>query len=192
MALNAGDVRVAITGEMSVAPVGTVAPTSATSVLDADWVGLGYLSEDGTTEAPDESQELIKGWQNSATVRTVTTESNTTLTFTLIQSTKATLELYHKGSTIEAVTLGDGFRLNVLSPSPDVRAFVLDIIDGDVHERIYIPRGEVTERGEVTYASGEAVGYECTVTAYASDLGGGAIGPMVKFSTNPAWGDAES
>jgi hypothetical protein len=34
-------------------------------------------------------------------------------------------------------------------------------------ERIYIPTGEVTSLGERTLASGEAVGYEVTITAYA-------------------------
>jgi hypothetical protein len=44
-------------------------------------------------------------------------------------------------------------------------------VDGDVDIRIVIPDGQVTERGDVTYANGEAIGYDVTVTAYPDDSG---------------------
>jgi len=43
----------------------------------------------------------------------------------------------------------------------------VDIIDGSAVERIYIPAGEITSVGERTLASGEAIGYNVTITAYA-------------------------
>jgi len=44
---------------------------------------------------------------------------------------------------------------------------VIDVVDGDIVERTYIPAGEVTAVGERTLASGEAIGYNVTITAYA-------------------------
>jgi hypothetical protein len=191
MALNANDVRVAITGELYVAPLGTAAPTTASSALPPAFVGLGYISDDGLTETYDESLEDIMAWQGAAKVRKVTSESEATLQCLLIQTSKAAIELYHKGSVIE--TDGEtGFMVKVKSPAPDLRSMVFDVIDGNVHNRIYIPRAEVTERGDMTYSSSDAIGFDITVTAYPVDLGGGVVGPLVKFSDDPAWGDGAS
>ena len=44
------------------------------------------------------------------------------------------------------------------------------IIDGSEIKRIAIAEGELTERGETVYASGEAIGYECTVIAYTNPI----------------------
>lgn len=186
MALRSADVRVAITGELHVAPTGTEGPETATDTLDSGWVGLGYVSADGVTETYDESQENISAWQNGDIVRKITTESEAKFQLTLIQSSKDTLELYHKSSVV--VSDGnDGYKINVLSPSPDVRSFVFDVIDGDEHIRMYIPRGEVSERGDISYVSGDAVGYDITITAYPVDLGDGDVGPLTKFSNSPSW-----
>jgi hypothetical protein len=43
----------------------------------------------------------------------------------------------------------------------------VDVVDGSIVERTYIPAGEVTAVGERTLASGEAIGYNVTITAYA-------------------------
>jgi len=46
------------------------------------------------------------------------------------------------------------------------QSFILDVVDGAELLRTYIPQGEVTEVGDVVYASGSAIGYEVTITAY--------------------------
>jgi hypothetical protein len=46
------------------------------------------------------------------------------------------------------------------------KSFVIDVVDGSDLLRIYIPEGEVSEVGDVVYASGEPIGYEVTVRAY--------------------------
>jgi len=191
MALNANEVRVAITGEVYAAPVDTAAPTTAVSELDAAFVGLGYNSEDGVVESFEESSEVVRAWQNNAAVRTITTESDARIAFTMIQTNKASLELFHKGS--EIVSDGeDGYRMDVILPTPDPRSFVLDVIDGDEHVRIYIPRGEVVERGEVEYVGGSAVGYPVTISCTPVEMEvNGETKPCVytKFSNSPAWGE---
>ena len=69
---------------------------------------------------------------------------------------------------------------------PQVEALlrrVIDVIDSDTHIRLYIPNGEVTERGEVTYANnGEALSYPVTITCYPVD-----DVLLTKFSDAVAW-----
>ena len=194
MALIADEVRVAITGEVHVAPPDAAAVTSATQSLTSPWTGLGYNNDEGIVESFEESTEVLRAWQNNAAFRTIVTESEARLAFTMIQTNKATLELFHKGSKIVDDGNG-GFRMDVILPTPDPRSFVIDVIDGDEHIRFYVPRGEVVERGEVSYVGGAAVGYNVTISCTPVEMEvGGEMKPVpyVKFSNSPAWGEEES
>lgn len=171
MAQNAANVRVAVDGMLAVAPLATAAPTSAVSTLPATWVDLGYFSEDGVTESTSQSSDKIKAWQRAATVRTTITEGESTYKGQLIETKKDTIELAF-GTTVDSVTGS-----YVKSPTKDRprKSFVLDVIDGAVISRTYIPDGQVTEIGDVVYRNGEPIGYEVTITAYENTgIGGSA------------------
>ncbi|MDH2392313.1 hypothetical protein QCN29_26760 [Streptomyces sp. HNM0663] len=183
MALDAAEVRVAITGELFSAPRGTTAPTDASSALDAAFVGHGYVSEDGVTENWDDSVDNIIAWQNATTVRAARTESTLTLACSLIQTRGSNLELFYPGSQVEA-NLTE-WKIDVKPATSDPRSFVLNVVDGSDIIRIYIGNGELTERGEVPYQSGDAVMYPVTITAYPDDNGN----LMQKFSNSSAWGE---
>jgi hypothetical protein len=177
MTLDPDLVRVALTGAAYTAPLGSAAPTNATTAWPTGWVDIGWISDDGVTESYNDDVSEIKAWQNAATVRRVISGGEATLQFTAIETSPATLELYHKGSTV-----GTG-KIPVYEAAPDERMFGLDVIDGDDHIRIFIARGEVTERGDITYKSDSAVGYELTITAYPN--ASGLV--LTKFSDALGW-----
>lgn len=162
MALTAANVRVAVTGAVYTAPLGTAAPTAHDTALNVEFKDLGYVSEDGVTETRDRSIEQIRAWQNSDLVREVVTESSITYEMTLIETTADTVQLYY-GDTVDDT---DGQVDIATGTTGGPRMFVIDVLDGADKIRIYIPRGEVTEVGDQVYASGEAVGYPVTITAY--------------------------
>lgn len=184
MALNADGVRVAITGEVYTADAGATltAPTSSVSVLDTDLYGLGYCNEDGVVEAYDDDMEEIVAWQGATVVRTVRSQSKATLQFTLIETKGKVLELYHPGSEIEIVSAGE-WKMDVVPPTTDLRSFVLDVLDGSKHIRLWVPSGQVTEREEITYSASDAVGYGITLTCYPVS---GVV--LTKFSDDANWG----
>ncbi|WP_199553196.1 hypothetical protein [Streptomyces sp. N35] len=183
MGLVASEVRVAITGELCSAPIGTAAPTDATTALPAVWIGHGYVNEDGVTENWDDSVDNIVAWQNATTVRAARTESTLTLTAMLIQTRGSNLELWYPGSVVEANGT-DEWKIAVKPATADPRAFVLNVLDGADIIRIHIGNGELTERGEIPYQTGEAIGYPVTITAYPDENGN----LMTKFSNSAAWG----
>jgi hypothetical protein len=183
VALLAAAVRVAVTGAAYVAPVGTAAPTDATSALNAAFIDLGYVGEDGVTEAYEDEVTDIKAWQGGAIVRSVISGSKATLKFKMIETKGEVLEAYHKGSLVVATASGK-WKLEVEAATPDPRAWALDVVDGTKHIRLYASNAEVTERGEIVYASTEAIGYEVTVTLYP-DVNGVL---MTKFTDDPNWG----
>lgn len=161
MALDSDNVRVAVTGAVYVAPTGTTAPTTSASSLDAAFVDLGYVSADGITESIDRTTNQIRAWQNGSLVREVTSEGTYSVSMTFIETNESVLELYY------GATNTDGeFSIDPTSTGGR-KSFVIDVVDGSIVERIYIPAGEITSLGERTLASGEAVGYQVTVTAYA-------------------------
>ncbi|MCX4687227.1 hypothetical protein OG401_23465 [Kitasatospora purpeofusca] len=181
MTLNSNAVRVAITGAAYAAPKGTTAPTDATTAWPAAAVDIGWISDDGITESNSADTTEIKAWQGGATVRKVVSSSEMTFKFTAIETSKTTLELYHRGSKVTG-TSGKAV-LAIKAPGPDRRMFGFDVVDGTSHIRIVIPDGEVTEVGDLTYKGDEALAYELTITAYPA--GDGTV--AIKFSDDPSW-----
>lgn len=172
MATNSANVRVAVSGEVSVGATTAAAPTGTSGALTG-FSGLGYVSEDGVTETRDRSTDDIKAWQNADTVRTVVTDAGLSYQFTLIETNKDTVELFY-GATATAGA-SDGNVIVVPANTGGRKSFVIDVIDGSELRRIYVPQGEVTEVGDVTYASGEPIGYDVTIKCYPdTTLGGSA------------------
>lgn len=183
MSLLQDAVRVGITGELFAAPTGTTRPADSTESLDAAYTGMGYVSEDGVTETHEDTVEDIIAWQKATVVRSVRTESLMRLAMNLIETKGEVLELYHPGSQVEVVGSGQ-WKLEVPVPTTDRRQFVLDVIDGTKHLRIDVPAGEVTERGAITYANGDPIGYQVTITCYPTAAGILAV----KYSDDPNFG----
>lgn len=173
MASDASNVRVALTGAVYTAPSNTAYPADATSAWGAGWSDLGYISEDGVTEGYADNSEVIKAWQGGATVRTVITSTDATFHFVCLETNIAVLETYHKGSLL--TDDGSTATMNVGAATADERMFGFDVLDGDEHIRIVVPRGEVSERAEITYTSNAAAMYDITVTAYPDANGVTAI-----------------
>jgi hypothetical protein len=163
MALDSDNVRVGVSGAVYVAPTGTTAPTDSGVALDNAFTDLGYVSSDGITETIDRTTNQIRAWQNGSLVREVTSEGTYSVDLMFIETSEAVLELYY-GSTIT-----DGELDGDPTATGGRQSFVVDVVDGDVIERIYIPAGEITSVGERTIASGEAIGYSVTITAYADE-----------------------
>lgn len=165
MALNSDNVLVALTGAAMWAPLGSTMPTDTSTAWDAAFIDLGYLSEDGVTETPEDETTDIVAWQNGATVRSLITSSTLTFGFTMIETTAAGLALYH-GSTVTGTGTGPA-TVELAGPPAGRFALGLDVIDGDRDIRIVIPAASVVERGEITYQSAEAIGYPVTIRANA-------------------------
>jgi hypothetical protein len=160
MALDSDNVRVAVTGAVYVGPTSATAPSSSASTLTG-FTDLGYVSADGITETIEKTTSQIRAWQGGALVREVVSEGTYSVTLTFIETNQEVLELYF-GSAITGGEL-DGDPTN----SGGRKSFVMDVVDGTIVERTYIPAGEITAVGERTLASGEAIGYNVTITAYA-------------------------
>lgn len=152
-------------GAVYSAPLGTVIPTDATTALGEDFKALGYISEDGMTNANTPESENIKAWGGDI-VAVVQTEKADTFTYTLIEATNPDVlkEVYGQENVTGALDTGITIKAN--STPLEEHILVADmVLKGGILKRIVIPTGKVSEVGEITYKDDEAVGYETTVTA---------------------------
>jgi len=165
MSLNQENVRVAVTGAVYAGTSSAVLPTSADE-SPSGFTDLGYVGEDGVTETRDRSTDTLKAWQNAAVVRTLVTEGTITYQCVLLETKRETIEEYYF-----APVASDGSV--VIDPTTEAprKPYVIDVIDGDDFIRAVIGSGAVTDIGDQVYASGEAIGYDVTITAYQGTYG---------------------
>lgn len=168
MTLTTSQVRVAITGELSVAPTGTTLPTDTSTGLNVAFKGLGYFNEDGVEESYEKDTDDINAWQNATIVRTVTKSAKATFKGTLIQTNKDVIEVVFGTTVTQSVPHGT-YTINPGATSGR-KAWVFEVVDGSNIKRISIAEGEITEIGKTKYATGEAIGYDITLTAYSQPI----------------------
>lgn len=160
MATNAANVRVGVTGGIYHAPLGTELPTDATSEISEAFLDVGYISEDGVTQSTSTDVENIVAWQNGDVVRKVQTSHDLTFQFSMLETTAENMGLYYADRDASDSVV------KVTGSQSERKSWILELVDGDDVVRIVVPDGNVTERGDLTWANGEAVMYDVTITAY--------------------------
>ena len=181
---NTSDVRVgapdqATTGAILHAPVGTALPTMASIsktgvTVNGAFTGNEYVSEDGVTLSPSRSTTDIKDW-SGATVRKLLESFDGTLSWTMISTDRAALEVAFGSSHITYSTAnashGNQTQAALGAFMPDEYAWVFLMKDGNARIVIAVPDGQVTEVGDVTFASNAAVGWPVTLSCYPDSSG---------------------
>lgn len=167
------------TGAIKYAPVGTDLPdlsdiSVASVALDNAFTGNEYVSEDGLTLAPSKSTADIKDW-SGATVRKVLESFDGTLAWTMISTNANAMKIAfgEENVTTEVATLthGNQVRAALGADLPDVKSWVFLMKDGDARIVIVVPKGQITELQDVTFAANSAVGWGVTLATYPDDSG---------------------
>lgn len=158
-------------GAVHWAPLGTSLPNSATAALNAAFVELGYVSEDGLTNNNSPESDTVKAWGGD-TVLNLQTDRPDTFAFTLIESlNEDVLKTIYGASNVTAD--GDG-NLTIKATAEEMTsgAWVFDmIVKGGRAKRIVVPNGTISELGEIVYKDDEAIGYNVTITDVPDNTG---------------------
>lgn len=174
MSKNAENVSVgkpAVAGAVFNAPAGTSLPTSTSASLNAAFNDLGYVSEDGVTNSTSLTAEQIKAWGGDV-VAVPQTEKVSTVKLKLIEATNVDVLKAYFGSGNVSGALQSGITVNVNAQDIPESAWVIDtILRGGTAQRLVIPRGKVSELGDVVYKDNEVIGYELTLTCLPDSSG---------------------
>lgn len=177
MSTTASNVSVgkpSISGAISVAPIGTTLPTDATTALAAAFSNLGYVSQDGLVKGGTLTRENLKAWGGD-TVLSEITEKTTTYRFTLIESLSADVQKFVHGDGNVSGSLASGLTVKINRIDPGEKVIAVDmLLRNNAVKRIVIPRGVISDIGEVVYKDDTVVGYACTILAIADSDGNDA------------------
>lgn len=151
-------------GSILRAPKGTALPTSATEALNQAFKNLGYVSDDGITNANSPESDNRKAWGGDVVLNTVG-EKPDTFSMTLIESLNIEVLKTIYGDDNVTGSLTEGITVKVNNKDTEESAWVIDMIlkDGAV-KRVVIPQGKITELDEINYNDSDAIGYGITIS----------------------------
>ena len=180
--VSAGKPKVA--GAVYRAPLGTTLPTDATTALVSAFADMGYISEDGIVNSNSPETEKIKAWGGQI-VLVVSTEKPDTIKLTFLESLNANVLKTVYGDT--KVTVDDtNHTITVAAGAAALEdnGYAIDIsMRGGALKRTVIPRGELSELGDIVYKDDEAVGYEVTLECMP-DSSGNTHYEYIKLATS--------
>lgn len=172
MALDADKIFVPGNGHLYAGPVGTTAPTDATTALNSAFVEMGYITEDGTSTTPSTDTQTIRGWQSIYALRYAIVGRDLRIALSLMEVNKDTVGVWSQGG----VTTGGPTAWKVVPPTAetvDARAWVMEGIDGSRTYRFYVPSGLVLDSGEWKWSRTGAAVLPITLGLTASGAGNG-------------------
>ena len=169
MTLVAENIYVGAGGRVYSAPTGSTLPTDATTAPDGAFTDMGHISEDGVSETNDKSTSSIRNWYGDV-VREATTEQNYRISVEFMETKAAVLQAYY--GDVDATDTA----FEIKSDQGVRKAWIIDAVDGIKTRRLVIPDGQVTDTGDITSATEDAVVYPVTITCYPDGSGVKAYG----------------
>lgn len=158
-------------GYIWVAPLGTAIPTDATSELDAAFVGLGYLSEDGLTEPASltAGDDIVAA--GGDTVAQADPTFSKTWTGTCIEALNEDLLKVAYGSANVTITPADSTdgTITVKEQAGDLEHHVIvidEMLKGGRKRRNVMADATFLITGDISHVHTALVNFEFTIHAY--------------------------
>lgn len=163
------------TGGILHAPLGTVLPVDDTTALDAAFVKLGYVGEDGLQPGGERSLEEKRDWAGDVIVNLQSGHS-ASFSFTLLgvfdpDVLKAVFGA--ENVTVTAATSSSGTKIAVKETGSELPygAWVFEMKTGPKSQRIVVPNGQIGSVEELPMVAGDLQGFTVTLNCYADETG---------------------
>lgn len=192
-ASNVTAAKPAVTGAISIAPVGTTLPTTADGTLATGFESLGYISEDGVSDDISKSMFKVKAWGGD-TVYSGEDSYEEAVKFKLIEVLNlAVLKFGFGSANVTGTSLATGIKVEKKAGNDTPVSIVIDsILNGGVLKRMVIPSGVLSGIGSIVQKKNEVMGIDCTVDCQTDSSGNTSYEYFKKPSTsNQNTGDDE-
>lgn len=168
---NKNETFIGGSGMLRVGPANAVIPYGAFGVLPATVKDAGILDESGLELSPNRSVTMKRGWPRAQIVRSLVTESDLTIKFTLLQWKNDDNKTLVYGRAKNAVT--NAYHFDV-GQQGDSFSLLIDADDEGLNARtrIWIPECEITELEPLKIASAEFLAFGVTAVAYPKEIEG--------------------
>lgn len=134
----------------------------------------GFINEDGVTITPNESTETIRDW-SLKTIRTILTEFDGTLTWTHLEVNEESLSVYMGEDNVQVTpataSKGKMIRAAIAGEQRPTKSWVFKIKDGQRRVLVFVPHGQITERGEIALVANNAITLPVTLSTYPDAAG---------------------
>lgn len=179
MGVNSKDVFVGapdqlVTGAILTGPETDIIPETIDDFVLTGLNDSGYVGEDGVTITPSESTESIKDW-SLKTIRKILTEFDASLAWAHLALDEFSLKNYMGDENVEVTaataTKGTLTRAAIAGDARPTKAWYFKIKDGNRRALVFVPHGQVTERGEITLLASAAITLPVTLTTYPDAAG---------------------
>ena len=167
MANNASNVsfgKPQATGGVWIAPSGSTLPTDGTTALDAAFVNMGYISDEGYVSNIETDTEEVTAWGGD-TVLTAQSSFRETHTVNFIETNVNTLKTIYGSSNVTE----SGGVITVKSKSTELPECIVVIellLTGNRVKRVVIPKAKIADRSaEISYSDTEAIAYPAVFSA---------------------------
>lgn len=168
---NVSAAKPKVGGAVSRAPIGTKLPTSTSEALDAAFKSLGYISEDGLTNSNSADSSTTAAWGGDIVLQTEG-EKPDTFQGTFIEALNVEVLKMVYGDENVSGDIKTGITVKANASEAEEYSYVVDmILKGGVQKRIVLPDAKVSEVGEITYKSNDAIGYQTTLSALPDGSG---------------------
>lgn len=144
-------------------------PKAGADLKTDGWTHVGFISEDGVTEANERDTEKVKAWGGD-TVRVLQNDHTQTFSFSFFElGNPEVLKLIYGD---ENVTVSDG-KVEVKQNSKVLphKSFLIQVLDGATKIDKFIPDGQIIETGELQMTHSAVMSVEVTVEAFVDKQG---------------------
>lgn len=153
----------------AVAPLGTAVPATATEALNAAFVELGHVTDDGVVNSPTRTTTKHYNWAGK-TVKVTTDRYTETVKLSLYETGNLdVLETVFGAANVSSD--GDTITVEHSALPLDHMVFAFTGVDGDNTMRTVIRNGQITEVGNIVMKHNQPTVFELTIDVFETAAG---------------------
>lgn len=164
----------ATTGAILSGPETDVIPEFLEDFVFTGLKDSGYIDENGVAITVSESTTGIRDWSRKI-IRKILDEFDGTLAWAHLEMSEEALNNYMGEDNVQVkaatATTGKQTRAAIAGEMRPTKAWYFKIKDGDRAGLVFVPHGQVTERGEIALLANDAIKLPVTLTTYPDAAG---------------------